>query len=339
MSEQFYNLYEEYQMKFFQLPKVFFTNPLYKELSNDSKLAYAILHDRLQLSIKNQWVDQAGDIYFIYSNANLCKILNVSDRTVTKIKKELTKANLFISKKQGFNQVWVSYLMKPIVTKDDVYNIDKLAEPANNASSSKTPSNQGSAEPANNASSNKIPSNQGSAEPANNAAPNPQNLRTNDTDLNDTKGSKGIEGTEDQVSESVKGTISNDAQDQILIDAYIQQYGLYEQYGEAFMNIILPFINNNFDKFSDVMKRLEFAIKSAEKESGYSIGVHFYESSTYSHDLREDFVKQLYSLLLAKRTDHKIKDFDSVFFTRFKKTTAHWIEVIKNDSLNRNDNY
>jgi len=107
MSEQFYNLYEEYQMKFFQLPKVFFTNPLYKELSNDSKLAYAILHDRLQLSIKNQWVDQAGDIYFIYSNANLCKILNVSDRTVTKIRKARLSLALFGLEVSRAFQFWI----------------------------------------------------------------------------------------------------------------------------------------------------------------------------------------------------------------------------------------
>jgi hypothetical protein len=33
-------------------------------LSNDAKIAYALLKDRLELSIKNDWFDENGDIFF-----------------------------------------------------------------------------------------------------------------------------------------------------------------------------------------------------------------------------------------------------------------------------------
>nr|WP_265736255.1 replication initiator protein A [Staphylococcus aureus] len=65
MSIKLYNINEEYREKFYQIPKVFFTNPKYIKLSNDAKMAWGILRDRLDLSIKNGWVDsKTGNIYF-----------------------------------------------------------------------------------------------------------------------------------------------------------------------------------------------------------------------------------------------------------------------------------
>ncbi|WRM83311.1 replication initiator protein A [Staphylococcus aureus] len=87
MSKQFFTVEENYKERFYQLPKVFFTNPNYKDLSNDAKIAYAILRDRLQLSIKNNWIDTEGNIYFIYTVADLEVILNCGNKKITKIKK------------------------------------------------------------------------------------------------------------------------------------------------------------------------------------------------------------------------------------------------------------
>lgn len=70
MSEQRFNIQQQYREKFYQLPKVFFTNEKYMELSNDAKIAYALLKDRLELSIKNNWFDKNGDIFFIFTNEN-----------------------------------------------------------------------------------------------------------------------------------------------------------------------------------------------------------------------------------------------------------------------------
>ncbi len=90
MSIKLYNINEEYREKFYQIPKVFFTNPKYIKLSNDAKMAWGILRDRLDLSIKNGWVDsKTGNIYFYYKNENLQNILNCKKYKVIKIKKEL----------------------------------------------------------------------------------------------------------------------------------------------------------------------------------------------------------------------------------------------------------
>ncbi len=41
------------------------------KLSNDAKIAYALLKDRLELSIKNNWFDESGDIFSFTLMKNL----------------------------------------------------------------------------------------------------------------------------------------------------------------------------------------------------------------------------------------------------------------------------
>ena len=59
-----FNIADQVAERFYRLPKVFFSNDLYKKMSNDAKIAYALLQDRLELSIKNDWFDEEGSIFF-----------------------------------------------------------------------------------------------------------------------------------------------------------------------------------------------------------------------------------------------------------------------------------
>ena len=51
---------------FYRIPKILFTNPVFDVLSTDAKLLYGILLDRMQLSIKNGWMDREDGKVFIY---------------------------------------------------------------------------------------------------------------------------------------------------------------------------------------------------------------------------------------------------------------------------------
>lgn len=121
-----FNIKEIQKEKFYQLPKVFFTNPKYINLSNDAKITWSILRDRLDLSIRNNWVDKNGDIFFIYTNEKLKSILNISSpNKLSKIKKELTQADLFNQIRVGLNKPNKLYIKKPEVTESDVYYISQ----------------------------------------------------------------------------------------------------------------------------------------------------------------------------------------------------------------------
>ena len=129
MPIKYFKKKEQYQERFYQLPKVFFTNEIYKKLSLEAKVAYSILRDRLELSLQNDWVDSEENIYFIYTNENLMEILNLGKNKVVKIKKELESVNLLRQKRLGLNKPNMLYLIKPEVTKDDIYKIQNEEKP------------------------------------------------------------------------------------------------------------------------------------------------------------------------------------------------------------------
>lgn len=87
--------------RYYQVPVAFFTNPYYKDLSNDSKLAYAILKNRLILSIKNNWLDNDGAVYIFYTQDKLSEIMNISKRTITNVINQLKENNLIDVVQQG----------------------------------------------------------------------------------------------------------------------------------------------------------------------------------------------------------------------------------------------
>src|SRR4051794_9570577 len=78
---EYYTVNEMYGEKFYQVPKVFFTNPLYKKgLTDTQKLAFGLLRDRFSLSVKNKWFDDQGRIYFIFTIENLMEIFDCSNK-------------------------------------------------------------------------------------------------------------------------------------------------------------------------------------------------------------------------------------------------------------------
>ena len=104
------NIKNQANQNFYMLHKVLFVNEKYKKLSDSAKVTYAILNDRVSLSIKNNWIDQNGDIYFIFTNENLQEVLDKSKNTITKIKKELQEVGLLEQVKTGFNRPNKLYL-------------------------------------------------------------------------------------------------------------------------------------------------------------------------------------------------------------------------------------
>lgn len=110
---RFYNVDQVQEMRFYQLPKSLFNNIKYKGLSLGAKVAYSLLRDRQDLSIKNNWVDENGNIYSNYSVIALCEILEVSNKTAIKFKKELVKYGLIIDKRMGQGSKNRLYVLRP----------------------------------------------------------------------------------------------------------------------------------------------------------------------------------------------------------------------------------
>ena len=107
-----YKINEYLENVFYQIPKELFVNPYYKNLNSDSKLLYSLLLDRLSVSMKNEWIDEDGNIFLIFSRKEAQEKLNLSDKTVTKAFRQLTDVKLIYEKKQGFKKNNIIYVGK-----------------------------------------------------------------------------------------------------------------------------------------------------------------------------------------------------------------------------------
>ena len=96
--------------RFFRVPKLLFESELYKKMSAESKLLYAILKDRFELSVKNNWIDADGNIYFIFTVEEIGEMLGCGKDKVIKLKKELKKYDLLEEVRQGLNKPNLIYL-------------------------------------------------------------------------------------------------------------------------------------------------------------------------------------------------------------------------------------
>ena len=108
-----YNLSQVKTERFYQLPKYLFEDAYFKKMSAEAKIMYALLKDRFELSLQNEWVDKHNNIYFIFSNKHLCEYLGYAEQKIIKLKKELIKFNLLTQERVGLNKPNRLYLLKP----------------------------------------------------------------------------------------------------------------------------------------------------------------------------------------------------------------------------------
>ncbi|MGQ7685889.1 replication initiator protein A [Streptococcus suis] len=111
------------KFQYFQMPKWLFAEP-YCELSLQAKTVYMFLFNRLSLSLKNEWLDDDGQVFVYYSNEKLAgkEGLSCSIPTVIKAKKELTSIGLLKEVRQGLTLSNRIYLMGPNPFSQEVKN-------------------------------------------------------------------------------------------------------------------------------------------------------------------------------------------------------------------------
>ena len=115
-----YKIDDIIKMNFLKLPKALLLNPKYKKLSSDSKLAYAILLDRLSLSQRNGWINNKGEVYLRYSRKDMADILGVGVNKATRLFRELVAYDLIIDERHGQGGNNTIYVKKAELTSEQV---------------------------------------------------------------------------------------------------------------------------------------------------------------------------------------------------------------------------
>ena len=98
---------------FYRIPKLLFTNDYFKALSNDAKILYGLMLDRMSLSMKNQWFDEENKAYIYFSVEDIMELLNCGKNKAVKTMQELdreTGIGLIEKKRQGLGKANMIYV-------------------------------------------------------------------------------------------------------------------------------------------------------------------------------------------------------------------------------------
>jgi len=106
------------EFSFYRIPRALVKDEEYKRLSSNAKQLYGIMLDRTALSQLNGWFDEANKAFIYYRYTDIMTDLNCAKGTCAKCVKELEKAGLIETKRQGQGKPNVIYV-KRIITEEN----------------------------------------------------------------------------------------------------------------------------------------------------------------------------------------------------------------------------
>ena len=109
---------EAEQFSFYRVPKLLFTDKRFKGLSNDAKLLYGLMLDRMSLSVKNGWHDKEDRTYIIYTVDQIAEDLACGRDKAIKVSAELdcSKGIRLIEKvKRGLGKPDIIYVKNFVI--------------------------------------------------------------------------------------------------------------------------------------------------------------------------------------------------------------------------------
>ena len=95
---------------FYRLPKVLFTDPQFRCISAEAKILYGLLLDRMSLSARNDWLDEAGRVYIIFTVEEVMDALYCADNKASKLLRELEGVGLIERKRRGLGKPSLIYV-------------------------------------------------------------------------------------------------------------------------------------------------------------------------------------------------------------------------------------
>lgn len=100
MEYPYFRGLEADRYSFYRVPKALVKADLFQKMSGDAKLLYAVLLDRMSLSIKNGWQDKHGNAYIICTIEEVMDSIHCARQKAVKLLDELEQEFRLMDKKK-----------------------------------------------------------------------------------------------------------------------------------------------------------------------------------------------------------------------------------------------
>ena len=101
---------------YYQLPKGLFSYRFYAGLDIKAKVLYAVLKDRMNLSRRNGWIEENGDIFLMFSYGDLAVLLGMSKTAICRAFKKLVEYGLIETvtiSRSGAQKIYINRIEPP----------------------------------------------------------------------------------------------------------------------------------------------------------------------------------------------------------------------------------
>lgn len=117
------------QIYHMQMPRWLFSDLRYADMSLEAKVTYTFLLNRFQLSRRNGWVNEQGEVFIIFPRKELAKELRICEQRVTAAFRTLTEKKLIWEKRCGRGDANQIYLATVEPEDDPMYTCAPFVAP------------------------------------------------------------------------------------------------------------------------------------------------------------------------------------------------------------------
>lgn len=117
------------QIYHMQMPRWLFSDLRYADMSLEAKVTYTFLLNRFQLSRRNGWVNEQGEVFIIFPRKELTKELRICEQRVTAAFRTLTEKKLIWEKRCGRGDANQIYLATVEPEDDPMYSSAPFTAP------------------------------------------------------------------------------------------------------------------------------------------------------------------------------------------------------------------
>ena len=142
---------EANQFNFVRIPKILLTEPQFQDLSFGAIITFAVLLDRMNLSMKNGWHDEHNRVFIRYKVTDLTTVVGKSADRISKYLKELEDIGLIERPRMGLGEGKVTFVKnfispflrdKAVIDRGNAGNGDAGEDTFSSDSSQNTKKNQ-----------------------------------------------------------------------------------------------------------------------------------------------------------------------------------------------------
>jgi len=334
------NIKDLAKQTFVAIPKLLLYGKKYKQLSGNAFKIYVALYDRFTLSVKNGWIDNENNIYFVYDLEDLSQITGIGKTALTNARKHLKEIGLLEEVSTGRNNRLYLSVPQPadeeeakfiISDENELEDTSKISE-EEKALRSRNAKNNQSAKKTDDISKRtivrKTPSYQQSDDLekqtiVQNVLSDSSKRTTSDTNLMRlSKDIKDIKNQTDFQNQQIAQQFSKHekSSEQDLIEQYVEENELISAYGQKTIQLVKNYSFSDLEQFKVYIDKFYFGWKSTEKEMGIKINV-------YEQEALHDELANTFKRVIIQFKQGKTKNINNYLYISLKNVFKDYAEI------------